>query len=234
MDVFEEVFDRMDKWRNIPKYSLETRADIFFGIYIPSAFEVKYKIKMNKEVIPEFPLRKATIDPSIEKDQSSFNVDFLAFSEDNKTAFLIELKTDMASRRADQDYYLKAVKNIGLAELIHGLVKIFKATNVKRKYFHLFKMLEDAGVIEIPNELESLVFSKNMRGVNALVNDVKIVAPVGELKVVYLQPTGEGENIINFEEFAGLIEGFGNPVTLRFVESLRRWKRAKAGELDSS
>ncbi len=234
MKIFEEIFERMDRWRNLPKYALETRADIFFGVYLKTALEAKYKIGVNDVIIPEFPIRKATVDPSIQSDQSSFNVDFLAFSEDNKIAFLIELKTDMSSRRDKQDYYLRAVTNIGLVGLIHGLVKIFRATKVKRKYFHLFKMLEEARIVELPSELEPLVFSNSMRGVNALIRDVKIIAPVGQMKVIYLQPTGEGENVINFNEFASLIEQRRDPITLRFVESLKTWSKVKAGDIDDS
>jgi hypothetical protein len=231
MNIIEEVFERMDRWRNLPKYGLERRADIFFGVYLKHALEVKYKVKIQEEIIPEFPVRKATVDPSIQSDQSSFNVDFLAFSEDRKIAFLIELKTDIGSRREKQDYYLQAVKNIGLVGLIHGLVKIFQATKIKRKYFHLFKMLENAGIVELPSQLQSLVFSENMSGVNALIRDVKITAPVGQMKVVYIQPTGEAEQIINFMEFASLIKGIGGPVTQRFVESLKTWSNIKAGDL---
>ena len=221
----------MDKWRNLPKYGLERRADIFFGVYLKTALEDKYNIKMNAEIIPEFPVRKATVDPSIQNNQSSFNVEFLAFSEDNKVAFLIELKTDIRSRRETQDDYLRAVTNVGLVGLIHGLVKIFRATQIKRKYFHLFKMLEDAGIIELPSELQAKVFSKNMSGVMDIMREIKIIAPIGQMKVVYLQPTGEGENVINFNEFAGLIEGLGDPITLRFVESLKTWSETKAGDM---
>lgn len=230
MKVIEDVFDNMDKWRNLPKFALETRAGIFFGVYLKTALEAKYKIRINEVIIPEFPIRKASIDPSIKSNQSSFNVDFLAFSEDNKTAFLIELKTDMGSRREVQDYYLTAVTKIGLNGLIHGLVKIFRATKVKRKYFHLFKMLEDAGIVELPSQLETLVFSKNMRGVNALIQEVKIVAPIREMKVLYLQPADDGENIINFKEFGSLIEDLRDSITQRFIESLKTWSEIKAGE----
>jgi hypothetical protein len=232
MEIMDGIFDRMDKWRHLPKYALERRADIFFGVYLKTALEAKYKIKIKDEIIPEFPVRKASIDPSIQRNQSSFNVDFVAFSEDNKTVFIIELKTDIGSRRAGQDYYLTAVKNIGLAGLIHGLVKIFRATKIKRKYFHLFKMLEDAGIVELPDQLQPLVYSKNMRGINDLIREVKIVAPVGQMKVVYIQPVDEGENIINFNEFASLIGGLGDPITQRFVQSLKTWSQIEAGDMN--
>ncbi|MHA1958580.1 MAG: hypothetical protein ACW968_16865, partial [Candidatus Thorarchaeota archaeon] len=118
------------------------------------------------------------------------------FSEDNKIAFLIELKTDLGSRRKKQDDYLIAAADKGLVKLIQGLLEIFRVTNKKRKYFHLFKMLEDAGIIELPSQLQPKVFSKNMSGVMAIMRQVKIITPLEQTKVVYLQPTGDGENVI--------------------------------------
>lgn len=233
MDIVAELFKKMDKWRHLPKYALERRADIFFGVYLKTALEAKYNTKIKEEIIPEFPLRKAIVYPDIQNNQS-FNIDYLALSEDNKTAFLVELKTDIGSRREKQDDYLRAVADVGLAALIQGLIEIFRTTNKKRKYFHLFKMLEDAGIIELPSQLQPKVFSRNMSGVMAIMRQVKIIRPVEQIRVVYLQPTGEGENVINFNEFGGLIEGFDDPITQRFVESLKTWSEIRAGNVSSS
>ncbi|MHA1905269.1 MAG: hypothetical protein ACW977_15050, partial [Candidatus Thorarchaeota archaeon] len=155
------------------------------------------------------------------------------FSEDNKIAFLIELKTDLGSRRKKQDDYLIAAADKGLVKLIQGLLEIFRVTNKKRKYFHLFKMLEDAGIIELPSQLQPKVFSKNMSGVMAIMRQVKIITPLEQTKVVYLQPTGDGENVITFNEFGSLIEGIGDPITQRFVESLKTWSEINAGDIDA-
>ncbi len=231
MNIIAEIFAKMDNWRNLPKYQLERRADIFFAVYLKAALEAKYNIKIKEEIIPEFPIHKATIDPNNQTHQS-VNVDFLAFSEDNKIAFLIELKTDLGSRRKSQDDYLIAAANIGLTKLIQGLIEIFPATKIKRKYFHLFKILEDAGIIELPSHLQPKVFSKNMSGVGALIRKVKIIAPIEQSKVVYIQPTGDGENVINFREFGSLIEGIDDPITQRFVESLKTWSEIKAGNIN--
>ncbi|MHA2163020.1 MAG: hypothetical protein ACXABF_11405 [Candidatus Thorarchaeota archaeon] len=232
MNIISEIFDRMDKWRNLPKYGLERRADIFFGVYLKTALEAKYKTKIKEEIIPEFPVHLATIYPSIQTNQS-VNVDFLAFSEDNKIAFLIELKTDLGSRRKKQDDYLIAAADKGLVKLIQGLFEIFRVTNKKRKYFHLFKMLEDAGIIELPSQLQPKVFSKNMSGVMAIMRQVKIITPVEQTKVVYLQPTGVGKNVITFNEFGSLIEGIGDPITQRVVKSLKTWSEINAGDIDA-
>jgi len=231
MNIIEGIFERMDKWRNLPKYALERRADIFFGVYLKTVLEAKYDIKIKEEIIPEFPVRKATIYPNVQTNQS-FNIDFLAFSEDNQIAFLIELKTDIGSRREKQDDYLRAVTKIGISKVIQGLVDIFRATNRKRKYFHLLKMLEDIGIIELPSQLQSKVFSKNRVELNILIGKMKIIAPINKCKVVYLQPTGNSDDVITFNEFSRLIQEFDDPITQRFVESHKTWSEIKAGHLD--
>ncbi len=232
MNIIAEIFQRMDKWRNLPKYALERRADIFFGVYLKSVLESKYNIQIKAEIIPEFPVHKASIYPNVQNNQS-FNVDFVAFSEDSKKAFLIELKTDIGSRRDIQDDYLTAATKVGFTKLIQGLIEIFQATKKKRKYFHLFKMLEDADIIELPIQLQSRIFSKNMTGVNALIGEVKIVSPVMKNQVVYVQPTGDGENIISFNEFGSLIARYNDPITKRFVESLKTWSESKPGHINA-
>jgi hypothetical protein len=218
MNIIAEIFEKMDNWRNLPKYQLERRADIFFAVYLKAALEVKYNIKIKEEIIPEFPIHKATIDPNNQTNQS-VNVDFLAL--------------DLGSRRKSQDDYLIAAANKGLAKLIQGLVEIFRVTKLKKKYFHLFKILADAGIIELPSQLQPRVFSKNMSGVGALIRKVKIIAPVEQSKVVYIQPTGDGENVITFNEFGSLIEGIDDPITQRFVESLKTWSEIKAGDINA-
>jgi hypothetical protein len=128
---------------------------------------------------------------------------------------------------------LIAAADKGLVKLIQGLFEIFRVTQKKKKYFHLFKMLEDAGIIELPSQLQPKVFSKNMSGVMAIMRQVKIITPVEQTKVVYLQPTGDAENIITFNEFGSLIEGIGDSITQRFVESLKTWSEINAGDIDA-
>ena len=47
---------------------------------------------MHPRVIPQFPLKKTT-------NNQSDKVDFLTLSKDGGRAFLVEIKTDMGSRR---------------------------------------------------------------------------------------------------------------------------------------
>ncbi len=237
MNVINEIFERMDLWRNLPNYQLERRADLFFSVYLKQAIEQKYQKPLKDLIIPEFPIHIASLCPNnLEKiDNRSCKVDYVAFSKDNLQCFFIELKTDDSSRKNKQDKYLLDAANTGLKRLIQGLIKIFKATDEKRKYFHLFKMLEDVEMIELPKPLQSKLFSVNPRGITKQISEIKILGDKIDTKVIYIQPTlPKSDNIrdiITFNEFAQLIAGFEDPSTRRFCESLKRWSYTKAGDL---
>ncbi len=231
MNIIADIFDRMDKWRNLPNYQLERRADLFFAVYLKVVLEKMYETKLREDLIPEFPVHIGTIYPNIATNKS-FKIDYVAFAEDYSQVFFIELKTDRSSRREKQDKYLKDAAKAGLTQLIQGLVKIFQATNFKRKYFHLFKMLEAAAIVELPEQLHDKVFSRNMPDVKSLISDVKVTKNIDKCTIVYLQPTGRGDDIINFQRFGNVIaKEFDDPLTARFVQSLEQWRKTKAGEV---
>lgn len=94
--TIERVFELMDRWRHLPAYQLERRADIFFALFLPEVLEKHFEVDISQTLIPEFPVKNPN------NNQSS-NVDFLALqqSQDGNPdrAFLVEIKTDMGSRR---------------------------------------------------------------------------------------------------------------------------------------
>jgi hypothetical protein len=53
-----------------------------------------------------------------------------------------------------------------------------------------------------------------------------------EIEIVYIQPNNPyaQENVITFKDIAEIVERHGDPVSIRFVESLRRWADTKAGD----
>ena len=113
------IFDRLDEWRHFPKYQLERRADIYFSFYIPEVLGRRYNTTAHPVIIPEFPFRKGLF-PSVYEGNDSTNVDYMAVSEAKDVAFFIELKTDMRSRRDEQDLYLTKAAAIGLRRFIGG------------------------------------------------------------------------------------------------------------------
>ena len=104
MDLKNEIFDNMDKWRHLPSYQLERRADAFFAVYMGTLLERKYDIEV-EGLVPEFPVRIGSIDPDSDSNQS-FKIDYLAKAGGVDKVFFVELKTDPRSRRSEQDLSL--------------------------------------------------------------------------------------------------------------------------------
>ena len=112
-----QVFELLNRWRHLPFYSLETRAAPFFALFLRDVLSAHFRAEMHEILIPEFPLRIGTL---YTKDElklrsgtgrepgtnQSYNVDYVALAKDNNTAYLVELKTDMGSKRVEQDEYL--------------------------------------------------------------------------------------------------------------------------------
>ncbi len=213
MTSINAIFDNMDVWRNLPAYQLERRADIFFSIYLPEILSHKFGVKI-EGVIPEFPIRVGTIHHDIDINKS-FKVDYLAKASDSKTIILVELKTDEGSRRDKQDWYLERAKEVGLAELLDGVRKIYKATNSKIKYEYLLGLLQD---------LEFIVLDENGTFEISKVDYI--------IQIVYIQPNNPDgqDNVITFQEISEMIENHGDELSLRFSKSLLKWTGTKAGE----
>ena len=133
MNNINHLFDLLDEWRHFPNYQLERRSDIFFALNLPEVLECKLGFQINPILIPEFPLRLGTIYP--EKNlNKSVKVDYVAFTDNGDSVVLVELKTESRSRREVQDHYLHAAKEVGFTKLLEGLLQIFIATNVKKKF----------------------------------------------------------------------------------------------------
>jgi len=144
MNPISELFKNMDTARHLPAYQLERRADIFFSIYLPEVLVDKFHTDI-EGIIPEFPVHIGTIAHS--GSNQSFKIDYLAKAK-NKIYF-VELKTDVKSKRIDQDTYLEQAKQAGMEKLLDGLRKIYKATRFKKKYHHLLVALENLGLIKL-------------------------------------------------------------------------------------
>ena len=228
MDPATALFDRMDEWRHFPNYQLERRADIFFSLYLPRVLEAKLGFAVSSELAPEFPVRIGTIYPSIETDKS-YKIDYLAMSADGSTSVFVELKSEGASRRESQDKYLLASQGVGLPALLEGVRRIFRVTNSKRKYFALMLQLEHMGLLQIPEQLKALMLGESLQGVTAASDDIVVTAPTSQPRIIYVQPVGDGPDVISFEEFASVVEREPDPVSQRFAQSLREWASVPAG-----
>jgi len=229
MKQIDTLFNRMDAWRHLPNYQLERRADIFFALYLPEVLEAKLRFAVGPELAPEFPVRIGTIYPNIPIDKS-YKIDYVALSAAADKAVLVELKTEGLSRRPEQDKYLLAAQKVGLPALLEGLLDIFRATNAKRKYFCLLLHLESMGLLRIPMQMKEIMAGATLQGATDVSRQIEITAKTTESLIVYVQPNGNGPDIISFLEFADVVRRHDDPVSQRFAVSLCEWAEIQAGE----
>jgi hypothetical protein len=229
MNHITTLFNLMDTWRHLPNYQLERRADLFFALYLPEVLENKLGFPVENQIIPEFPLRIGTIYPDIAIDKS-YKIDYVALSADGKKAILVELKTEGLSRRDKQDKYLLAARTTGFPAMLDGVIEIFRATNSKRKYFSLLELLESMHLLRIPAELKDIMSRPALQGSNEASRAIEVTTAATDCIIMYIQPDGEGTDIISFGEFRSVVQKHDDPVSQRFALSLDEWAGVKAGE----
>lgn len=178
---------------------------------------------MCRDVIPQFPLKK-TADTN-----HAYRVDFLALSKDLKTAFLVELKTDMGSKSKDQEKYLEEARNKGLAYILSELIGIASNSDSRKKYVHLLVALSNLGILILPCQLITAMSKRKPRYSENLVNKVKVsLSTCTKIEVVVIQPKPEEKTerkdfrYIYFDQVADIIEEEGELGEL-FACYLRKW-----------
>lgn len=221
----DTLFELLDRWRHLPNYQLERRADIFFGLYLPELLADRFEQSI-AGVVPEFPVKRDLIWPS-HPTNKSVKVDYVALSEDRRRCYFVELKTDASSRRNAQDHYLEKCGELGFTAILDGLTSIVKASSAHQKYFHLLSKLAELGCLNLPPELGEFVFPQARPGLRKLQEQIEICVEPGEfeLEVVYVQPIVPEDgavNVIGFEEMALWLEGCDEMARV-FAEYLRRW-----------
>ena len=250
LPTIEHVFDSLDRWRHLPAYQLERLAGVFFALFLPEVLEKVLKVKIKRPLIPEFPIRK----DNKKNYKLSKKVDYFALSEDNKSAFLIELKTDMNSIDDKQIRFLKRTAEKEVFQIVKDVLETCSATDLKAKYVHLLNELSHLGLVNrkggeekcIREELHELhtnaIPLEGRKGRNS--NQGKVFEKVlgklvpadisPEVRVVYIQPRREGCDSptpipddwhrMYFDCFADHVKE-RDPIGCRFAESLREWKK---------
>ena len=250
LGTIEQVFKILDCWRHLPAYRLEPRVAPFFALFLREALSKKLNIELHQMVIPEFPLRIGTLQKTGESgtgtpkvsgkagENQSYNVDYLAFSADLTKAFLVELKTDIDSVSTKQQCYLRRAVEVGIGELIGGIIEICKETKKQTKYVHLLYRLSKLDLVSIPDgtELYDLTFPQPRRGWSNALSQVNAIgsADAPKCEVVYVQPNledaVEGFKYVYFGEMAEIVQEFGELGGI-FAQYLRKWT-APAGARD--
>ncbi|HEV8321235.1 MAG TPA: hypothetical protein VG389_06430, partial [Myxococcota bacterium] len=94
-----DLFVLMDRWRSLPSYQLERRADIFFAPFLAGFVGSMEGVVIAPTIVPEFPVRQ-------QDSNRTDKVDYVLFSADRTRVFFLELKTDVGSLRTEQNQYL--------------------------------------------------------------------------------------------------------------------------------
>lgn len=235
------MFNLMDAWRHLPGYRLEGRLAPFFELFLLDVLGECLDVELHPVVIPEFPLRKGTLDCENGSNQS-YNVDYVAFSMDRRTAFLVELKTDMGSIDDDQKEYLCKAREKGLGPLVCGVIKICNATDYQSKYVHLLHLLRHLELVKIPDQdkLYQMTFPTPRRGWTKAFEGVKpdVEGKLEHTRVIYIQPRKNQPSKVNgessetkadnnfqyicFRDVAEIVQRYGD-LGCVFAHYLRKW-----------
>ena len=225
--TIERVFELMDSWRHLPAYQLERRADIFFALFLPEVLRKRFHLDQDPILIPEFPVKRKR------ENNLPSRIDYLALecrkAGEFGRGFLVELKTDMGSRREDQDRLLHRAASRGMKCLLKELLEVCGATSERPKYICLLSMLNEIGLIEWDGKLPMRQgFSKALEEIRAKL-ETKEAAYWPELSVVYVQPRRpEPADVVDFCEFADKIKKRGEIGSL-FARHLKEWASTDAG-----
>jgi len=57
----QTIFRHLDRWRHLPAYQLERRADIFFSAYLKGMLEEFTGTELDGQIIPELPIKRDII-----------------------------------------------------------------------------------------------------------------------------------------------------------------------------
>lgn len=221
----EALFAILDRWRNLPAYRLEPRVDPFFAMFLREVIVDHTGVALHEIVVPELPLRRGTIfGEGVSAPNKSVKVDFVLFAEDRTRLFLVELKTDVASRRTEQDRYLELAKTCGARAILQGLLQILEHTNpcYRPKYMALMKLLEAVGCVK----LDTIGTAEDARSVGDVLRDAQVVVQEEEftIDVIFVQPVASGgDHEIGFNRFAAVVERHDDELARLFARYLRSW-----------
>jgi hypothetical protein len=173
-----KVINQLKKNQQFPKYQLERRLDIFINTFLPEIIQWKFGSEYHVDfIIPELPIKK-------DGNYQSTNLDYFAACNSQNKGFLVELKTDPHSCRADQfNLYLKVQKN-GFGKIIKDIrtIKDSPHNRYRKKYEYLLSVLE-SGKVDLNIDLEIIYIlpeagiqrlSKNLQDSNQTVHFITL------------------------------------------------------------
>ena len=220
-EAIEMMLKNLDDWRNLPKYQMERRVDLFFGLVIRQivAGHLGYDLeRIHPLVIPEFPFR---YNENGTDTNHTVNFDYVLFSGDLTTMYIVELKTDPDSYRDEQEKYLIEAAKAGFTEIIDGIDKVMDATatNKRGKYNYLRGLLAREGLVSEEGPLAAL---------KQPTIELLYLGPLPRKRDTAERLKGK---FIELRVAADILTNTGGVVECRFAEFLREWENAPAGSL---
>jgi hypothetical protein len=230
-----QMLKNLDSWRHLPKYQLERRADLFFGLFIKKILASSNCLIEDElfEPIPEFPFRYDKNNPENPKTFHTVNFDYVLFTKEKKqnkvNSFIVELKTDLSSAGERNNSYLTKAKDTEFSEIVNNILIVAKESKSPEKYRCLLAKMSE---------------NKIIRGKQ----DTWEEEPhLGKPKIIYLAPFDEanpsdnkkiaalrkkGFMVIGFKEIADIIDDKqDNSFQHLFARCLREWNDVKAGSV---
>ena len=225
LDPIDRLFDRLNAWRHLPAYQLERRADIFFAVYLQEALESVLGTRLSDTIIPELPIKRDLIWPD-RPTNKSVKVDYCLFSAERDRVFFVELKTDVGSRRSEQDEYLTRAVDVGFHRIVGGIREIALASTANQKYHHLLHSLASEEFMILPDDLPEFLYPAPRPGLSDRLEAIAVADRDPAIEVFYVQPTSDNTaRCIDFDGFAKIVERHHDPVSRAFAASLRRWQQ---------
>lgn len=219
-DRIQELFIKLDNWRQLPAYQLERRADIFFALYLDRILEPTFKGHRFDLVIPEFPVRLGSINEAMPKNGNrSVKVDYACFDSQKKLCVLVELKTDNGSMRDVQFELMREAQRKGLDALLRGIVALRNASKSKRKYDALLRQFIKARLMTVGSDLRR----------------VHVQPAIGvaehEVRLAIIQPKAKGVypfESIGFDQVRERIQPLAvdDIIAHHFCKALEKWRTA--------
>ncbi len=206
---WEKYFDTLDDWKKLPAYRAEPRIDSLIGFYLPEFISEQFNDEING-IIPELPLRLATIKPEYEGTtfaDRSYKVDFYLLGKSG-THYFIEFKTDSKSRNNKQDKYLQSLEQIEMKKIVDGILRIASVSPYKIKYNHLLEKLKTLKLIDDENNY---------------------IGQTGKNLILYLQPNNykQESNCLDFQTFIDWLEKKDSvdQFEIEFIKLLKSWSK---------
>lgn len=211
---------KLDKWRQLPAYQLERRADIFFALYLDRILEPSFQGHRFDLVIPEFPVRLGSISATIpENGNRSMKVDYACFDTQKKVCVLVELKTDNGSMRDAQFEFMREAQRKGLLTLLYGISVLRNASKSKTKYDALLQQFIRAGLITVDG-------AQRRADIHPAIGVAEY-----EVRLAIIQPMTKGVfpfESIDFDQVRERIQPLAvdDVIAHHFCKALEKWRNA--------